>query len=528
MRIKNQPPTVPATPGRKQDKGLLLIQIDGLSNTDLNKALDEGLMPNLKRQLQGGALQAGPYQCTQPSQTVVSQSGVLMGLTLPANQWFIKGGDWRMVNPMGLTSPDEVEHDLQARGDGGILQGGGKTYTSPLAGGADPKDTYFALSSMAERQHKSGFIGLLKGALRDFSHVSWSLLQHPTEVPGSIAHSVHQEVQGYRLQRQEFPEKTRREVAKEEFGSRKVLDGWLDDACTRSMEKDMHNGVPVLYKDYEGYDGRNHTYANNEFSRDSLKQTDKNIAILLKAAQEAPRKYNVVIYADHGCCPGVKFEKLNGQSFPDFVSSCMPKDHPQPLKKDDGTQLPPFLTQDIGSGSNIYFTNTTEALDRSRINKEYPGTIDKLKDNKYIAFVMTRDGDGTMLEGANGSVRIDKDQKVTVTGENPLAQFGEGDKMARQLHDMMHRPHQGDICVVGKALNDEETVNFGTLPGLHGGLGGNQQAPMIAFAPELGKYIKPEELTDSADLHQQLLPLLPHDSGLAKRLAAEKVATASA
>lgn len=506
-----------------QDKGLLLLQIDGLSLHDMQIARQEGLMPNLDRLVKEGKLNLGSYYCSQPSQTVVSQAGVLMGQSVPANQWFEKENGFAYKNTMGLANPDEVQDELAARGDGGILQGG-RTYMSPLAAGASPKETFFAVATLTAAQREGGKSGLIKEALREFSHVMFFWGAHPVQAGRSLKNYAHQVRDGFQTDQQRFPEKGTSGNLKDAL-HRNFVSGILDDACTQSMLHDMKNGVPVMYKDYEGYDDRNHQEGIPEFSRRILPNVDRDIARLIEASTQSPRQYNVVIYADHGCCPGEFFKDRNGgQTFDQFLTSCLPPSIPKSVDGPDGKPMPPFLTQDIGSGVNIYFTSTTKQMDRKQIEAQYPGVIDRLKHQKDMACVITRDGSDTVIENPEGTMRVTADGQISVEGKNPLEQFGEDTVMGRELADMMHRQHQGDITVVGKELPGNQAVNFGVLPGLHGGIGGHQQAPMIAFAPDVP--LDPKAIGNSVDLYHQLTPLLPSDSGLAQKLAAKGKAAA--
>jgi hypothetical protein len=494
------PPPIKARAPR--EPGLLLLQLDGCSQQDLHQAIDDGLMPNMEKWIEEGTLKDDSYRCSMPSATAVSQGAVIYGANiLPANQFWIKGS-WQKMDPWGDTA-DKVEEYLQTNGPGGLLQGG-KTYMSPLAGGADPKDSHFVYSAFQTAKNEGGKSGKLRKMLKDVAHVSLHLAGHPAQMVRALGGLVHDAHAEFKKHKEHHPDESTGTHLKSALKGA-FIQSYLADASTMAMADAMKEGkVPALYIDFDGVDHANHEYADKEWSLQQLADIDRNLGTLMKAAKEGDRRYNMVIFADHGTASGTYFNDLYGQSFPDFFKSILPAQLPPSPK-----ELPPYFLQDIGPGAEIYFTSTNQSMNGSDVRSAYPGVIEKLQAHDATAFVMTREGDETVLENSSGSVVISANGKQAVQGINPLDQFGEVQTLGLQLANMAHRTHAADLMMFTRQAG-ETMINLGGTPGLHGGPGLGQQSPMLAYSPDLP--LDGSKITEGDQLYQQLAQLLPSDS----------------
>ena len=77
-----------AEPGR----GLVMMEIDGLSVHHLQKALDDGLMPTLQEMIDEEGYVLSTVDCGLPSQTSACQAGIMFGDNddIPAFRWYDK------------------------------------------------------------------------------------------------------------------------------------------------------------------------------------------------------------------------------------------------------------------------------------------------------------------------------------------------------------------------------------------------------------------------------------------------------
>ncbi len=72
-------------------RGLVMLEIDGLSYWHIQKAIADGYMPTLRRMLDEG-YELSRVDCGLPSQTSACQSGIMFGdnTDIPAFRWYDK------------------------------------------------------------------------------------------------------------------------------------------------------------------------------------------------------------------------------------------------------------------------------------------------------------------------------------------------------------------------------------------------------------------------------------------------------
>jgi hypothetical protein len=74
------------------------------------------------------------------------------------------------------------------------------------------------------------------------------------------------------------------------------------------------------------------------------------------------------------------------------------------------------------------------------------------------------------------------------------------DYAADQLHRLAHFPHSGDLLALGAIEDDGRVVTFEKQIATHGGLGGSQVEPFIAWPSECP--LDPQSLNDANDLYR--------------------------
>jgi hypothetical protein len=138
-------------------------------------------------------------------------------------------------------------------------------------------------------------------------------------------------------------------------------------------------------------------------------------------------------------------------------------------------------------------------LDLIEVLLLYPHLLDHMTTTHGIGAVIGRAGGRTIVLGRErGTLDIGRDANL-VEPPNPLAPFGDVSYAARQIHRLAHFPHAGDLIVLGEAREDGTVVTFESQAATHGGLGGPQTYPFIAWPRESA--LKPEGLEDAEDLY---------------------------
>ena len=80
--------------------GMVLLEIDGLSCARMQRAIDAGLMPNVRHLMRAGRHQLTHFDCGLPSQTSACQAGIMYGDNedIPAFRWYSKRSKRMLVS----------------------------------------------------------------------------------------------------------------------------------------------------------------------------------------------------------------------------------------------------------------------------------------------------------------------------------------------------------------------------------------------------------------------------------------------
>jgi uncharacterized membrane protein YvlD (DUF360 family) len=135
--------------GLQTDKvGTIFLEIDGLAESVLRKAISKGYLPTLASWLERGTHNITSWETDLSSQTGASQAGILHGHNqdLPAFRWVEKEHDNRIMVSTGLSDAPEIESRIS---DGqGLLAKNGASRTNLFSG--DAEDNIFTYSRLGE------------------------------------------------------------------------------------------------------------------------------------------------------------------------------------------------------------------------------------------------------------------------------------------------------------------------------------------------------------------------------------------
>jgi len=152
-----------------------------------------------------------------------------------------------------------------------------------------------------------------------------------------------------------------------------------------------------------------------------------------------------------------------------------------------------------GPLAHVYFNVTPRPLDLVEVMLLYPRLLDSLLSNPGIGAIVGRAREKTVVLGSEGGTQVVGDGREVVEWPHPLVPFGDATYAAAQLHRLAHFPHSGDLIVLGSVGPGGEVVTFEEQMATHGGLGGPQVRPFIAWPPECP--LAPETLDDAQDLY---------------------------
>lgn len=497
--------------------GTVIVQIDGLAEPVLRRAIDAGQMPTLARWLQDGTHRLVRWECDVPSMTSSGQAGILHGnnANIPAFRWYEKESRRLLVSnhPEDATTIDgrqATEHSL--------LRNGGSSVGNIFTGGAQRNVMTMAALKGAE--------GEVTARPRDF----YAYLVNPYNLYRGLGGLLWEVVVEYW---QAWRQRRRDELPRMHRGGafpwlRGVSNVIMRDATTWMLIDDMYSGRLVTYCDYLGYDEvAHHAGPTTRDALGALPAIDRQIAQLESAAKSAPRPYQFVVVSDHGQSTGATFRQRYGYTLEEFIRQRLSTPGDVRMASGDGEgwgHLNALLTEAVrtkgltGKGAQrllgqrgraegyadlgpdagnreqvaeadvivcasgnlalVYFALQPGRLSLEQMVADYPGLIEGLAEHEGIGFIMTYSeaAGGPVVMGAGG-FRVLATGRVE--GKDPLA--GYSPHTAGFLLRQSSYPNVGDIVV--NSLVDEQghVAAFEELIGCHGGAGGLQTQPLLLY-----------------------------------------------
>src|SRR5512137_804153 len=493
-------------------RGLVMMEIDGLSYHHIQKALDEGMMPTLKKMMDEDGYVLSPVDCGLPSQTSSCQAGIMFGDNddIPAFRWydkdkqklFVSGADAALIN------------ERYAKGDG--LMRGGSSINNLLAGDAEKSiltAANFKTGTADEKKRRAEDIYLL--ALNPYFLMRVIVL--------FIGDVLLELWQGWQQKRKKVEPRQDRMHKFYPFvrASMTVL---MRDVSSYLLTLDIIRGAPSIYLTWPGYDEVAHhsgPWTTDAFK--TLRQYDRVIGRIKDIIErKAPRPYDLLILSDHGQSFGHTFLMRYGFSLKELVERYVPQGTTvgQTTGGDDGTlqlasmagELQNVQEQGVGGSAGkaivkqagkyadrattaqlaageltapvsitvcgsgnlgqIYFDLYPRRIKRNELDAAYPGLVAALVQHEGVGVVVVADEAGVPIAlGKKGQRNLHTGQ---VRGEDPLKMYGDPDLRAKQVRRVADFPHVGDIMVLSTVYPDGTVAAMEELIGSHGGMGGEQ------------------------------------------------------
>lgn len=291
------------------------------------------------------------------------------------------------------------------------------------------------------------------------------------------------------------------------------------DVVVAAVIGDMLAGRSAVYADLVAYDEvAHHSGPRGRDTDRVLQRLDRSLALIVRVAEHAPRRYRIVLLSDHGQSPGETFLGRYGLTLKDLVrAGCgLPVSRragrtPSGAEAraavlaalhrpvEEGEQAHPGPGSDpvvLASGNLalISFPNIPGRASRARVERAHPALLATLANHPGVGFLLV---DGVVLGRDGRAARLD----VPGEAEELLAPFGPGAAEAVRRTDTF--PHVADVMVNSAYDPRTGTVHaFEEQIGSHGGLGGEQGHPFLMWPTELSD--PEEELTGAEAVHAVL------------------------
>ena len=512
--------------------GVLFLEIDGLSEPVLEKAIREGYVPTMARWLENGSHRLVGWETDLSSQTSASQSGLLHGNNenIPAFRWY----DRARKKIVASSNPDELARLEKDLSDGnGLLIDEGASRGNMFSGDAPNVMNTASTIKDLSRFHTADFGAYFVNPYnftRTLILFVWDIILE-----------VYQFRQARRKDVQ--PRLDRHKRGGKYPLMRAFMTIIMRELNVYTLIGDMFAGVPAVYTTFAGYDEvAHHSGVESGDALDVLHKIDQQFARMESAARQAPRPYHFVILSDHGQSAGATFKQRYHMTLEELVQQLAeayrvvgdvdvhedwnqvsvflteavqhdqgavqgplrsalkgsthddevvlgpegkelregPKEEKSPAEeKDEQAQIVVLASGNLGL---IYGTRLGRRLMLEEIEEVYPGLLDGLASHEGVGFVMVHSEEhGPVVVGAGGRYYLVEDR---VEGENPLAGFGSN--AAQHLSRSDSFPDAPDI-LVNSFCNHEtnEVAAYEELIGCHGGLGGYQTQPFVLYPAQL-------------------------------------------
>ena len=495
------------------EPGLVIVQVDGLAHPILAGRVRAGSVNTMARWIREGSHKLSRWEAILPSMTSASQAGILHGNNdgIPAFRWYERDRGHLMVS----SSPDDAAEIVRRVSNGeGLLSNNGASICNLVTG--DATRSYLTTAAIKDERQGIGdstaFLGFFfspTGYLRSFTQFLGELFKELFQARRTRRSGVQPQMhRGLKY-----------------AGMRAASNVLLRDVNTSLIIEEMYRGANVIYADFTDYDElAHHCGPERVESFEALDGIDRAIAMLQKAAEDAPRPYKFVVLSDHGQSLGATFKQRYGQSLGEVVRDLMSgratlfqtrtqaegstfvnsflseitqsrgvgpsvaraalagstKDGAVDLDRED--DVPPPADESaiavVGSGNLglVYFTGFDHRLALRELEELHPGLVSSLASHPGVAMLMVKTIDhGPVVFGHDGLRYLAEDR---VEGEDPTTLFGPNAVASLLREDAME--HAPDLLLISQYDPElGEVAAFEELIGSHGGLGGPQTQPFI-------------------------------------------------
>ena len=294
---------LPVSKGSGVRSGLIMIQIDGLSQPQLQQALQRGKMPFLQRLLQREHYKLQAHYSGLPATTPAVQAELFYGVKTAVPAFSFR--DRQTGEIVRMLQPDtaaRVEQSLQQQNGAGLLQDG-SAYSNIYTGGA--AESHFCAASM-------GWGAALRAAnplvlLGLFISNLYSVLRIIGLFFLELGLAIVDFCRGI-IKGQDFFSELKF------IPARVAVSIVLRELCVIGGKIDIARGLPVVHINLLGYDEQSHRRGPSSlFAHWTLKGIDNSIARLWRAAHRSQwRSYQVWLYSDHGQAKVTPYHQMQG------------------------------------------------------------------------------------------------------------------------------------------------------------------------------------------------------------------------
>ncbi|QEG20433.1 endonuclease/exonuclease/phosphatase family protein [Mariniblastus fucicola] len=292
------------------EPGLILIQIDGLSQPELEQAIERGRMPFVKSLLDRENYVTHTMYSGLPSSTPAVQAELHYGIeTVVPAFGFRDHRNGQLVRMFANDIARDIEETMQKQTTG--LLAGGASYANIYSGGAE--ESHFCATSFGWNEFLNTVnpLKILLVMLLNF----WMFVRVAALMVVEFFLASYDFVAGLFSGKQFWQELIM-------IPARVVVVVLLRELVTIGTCYDASRGLPVIHLNMLGYDEQAHRRGpHSAFARWTLKGIDRAIKRIWNTAHlGAGREYDVWVFSDHGQEETEPYELLHGKRIQQVVA----------------------------------------------------------------------------------------------------------------------------------------------------------------------------------------------------------------
>lgn len=507
-------------------KGIVMLEIDGLSYPRLLKAIEKGYLPFLKDLLNSGEYTARPYDCGVPSQTSSCQAGIMFGRNenICAFRWYDKENH-KVYSSNNASNANTIEKNLFPEGEPTGILDNGLSVNNIISGNAE--ENILTISQMLPKnkeEQKKRDRDLFLLSIRPYlltKALILTLVDACSEVISYCWDCIRRKEPRLNRMHKFYP------IVR---GATNIL---LRDISTAMIVDAVAAGREAMYTTFVGYDEiAHHSGPDSTSAMNALTGIDRAIRKIFEAAAvSTARPYEIVILSDHGQTFGATFKQRYQMTLGDYIKSLAVKyslvgkamkvisldedednnanvmaildtlksSGPDALSRKAGQVLGNAVSDKeveeavksaeneandilvLASGNlvNTYFSLSDNRMTLEEIEAAYPGMITEMISHPGVGLILVHTAEGAAAIGKNGRRNL---YTGAITGTDPLADYEKPEKRIKQLRYLADFPNGGDLVIISPVYEDETVAAYEELIGSHGGLGGQQTDPFLMYS----------------------------------------------
>ncbi len=460
-------------------RGLLFIQVDGLSYHQFKRALANGNLPFLSSLLQTQGFKIHHLYSGLPSSTPAVQGELFYGVktVVPAFS-FVDKKSAKVMEMFLPASAEAIEEKLESQGE--PLLTDGAMYADNFTGGA--AEAHFCPSSLGW----GGVLQAINPLVLGFLLLSnlYSVLRLAVLLMLELVIAVVDFFRGL-IEGKDFF----KELAF--IPARVFISILIRELIVIGAKIDLARGLPIIHLNLLGYDEQSHRRGpSSRFAHWTLQGIDDAIARLWRAMQRSTeREYDIWVYSDHGQEDTESYINVNGQSIQQAVAELLEKQsHEEITGVDRGVQLKrinllgerfnawllrnradhdleveraPVVTAMGPLGFVYHPQSPLSASESTRFAKE----LVKTAKVPMVLIPIDRVADRVWVFTESGKFQLPEDKALLLGAEHPFL-----DEVTKDLINLCKHPDVGDF-ILSAWHAQRKPMSFPIESGAHGGPG---------------------------------------------------------